>query len=152
MRILVIGYGNNHRRDDGVGWFVVKELAAAIPGVDCRTLHQLEVDLAEDLAVTDAVIFIDAAIPESRQAVERREIAPRLESHAVAHYLTPADLLALSVTLYGHQPRAILFSIRGRDFNFGTELSPEVEQEARRVVRNIQELIPLLERTRTAHA
>ena len=82
----------------------------------------------------------------------RREISPRLESHAVAHYLTPADLLALAVTLYGHQPRAILFSIRGHDFNFGTELSPDVVQEGRRVVRNIQDLIPLLERTKAPHA
>jgi Ni,Fe-hydrogenase maturation factor len=59
----------------------------------------------------------------------------------VAHYLTPADVLSLCKTLYHQEPKAVLFSIRGRDFNFGTTLSPEVEQAALEVVKQIVELI-----------
>jgi hydrogenase maturation protease len=142
MKTLVIGYGNESRRDDGIGWFVAGELAARnLPGVDVQTPHQLEVELAADLAGYDRVIFIDASVPESPDAIRCSAVAASFESHAVAHYLTPADVLSLSRTLYGHDPRAILFSIRGDDFDFGMFLTPRVEQAGREVVRRIEEMV-----------
>jgi Ni,Fe-hydrogenase maturation factor len=119
MTTLIIGYGNQSRRDDGVGWFVLEQLAALdLPNVE-----------------------LDAAIPEAPEPVQRTVVTPNFQSHAVAHYLTPADVLSLCKTLYHREPRAVLFSIRGRDFNFGTTLSPEVEQAAREVVKQIIEII-----------
>ncbi len=142
MTTLIIGYGNQSRRDDGVGWFVIEQLAALnLPDVKLETAHQLEVEIAETISRFDAVIFVDAAIPETPQAVQRSVVTPNFQSHAVAHYLTPADVLSLCQTLYQREPKAVLFSIRGRDFNFGTALTPEVEQAAREVVRQIAELI-----------
>jgi hydrogenase maturation protease len=142
MKTLIAGYGNNSRRDDGAGWFVIDQLAALdLPGVDLYTSHQLEVELAETLTAYETVIFVDAAVPEAPEAVQRSVVTPRFQGHAVAHYLTPSDLLSLCKNVYGHQPAAILFTIRGRDFNFGMTLSPEVEQAAREVVRQIEALI-----------
>jgi hydrogenase maturation protease len=142
MKILIIGYGNQSRRDDGVGWFVLEQLAALkLPGVDLETSQQLEIEASETISRFDAVIFVDAAIPEAPEAIQRTVVTPNFQSHAVAHYLTPADVLSLCKTLYGREPKAVLFSIRGRDFNFGTTLMPEVEQAAREVVRQIAELV-----------
>jgi len=59
----------------------------------------------------------------------------------VAHYLTPEDLASLSDTLYGHVPRAFLFSIRGQDFGFGTELSAATGRWAVETVRRIRLLV-----------
>jgi hydrogenase maturation protease len=135
---LIIGYGNQSRRDDGVGWFVIQQLAALnLSGVELETAHQLEVEAAETISRFDRVIFVDAAIPEAPQAVQCSEVTPNFQSHAVAHYLTPADVLSLCQTLYHRQPKAVLYSIRGKDFNFGTTLTPEVEQAAREVVKQI---------------
>ena len=142
MKTLILGYGNQNRRDDGVGWFVIEQLAALkLPGVELETSHQLEVEASETISHFDAVIFVDAAIPEAPAAIQRSVVAPNFQSHAVAHYLTPADVLSLSKTLYGREPKAVLFSIRGRDFNFGTTLTPEVEQAARDGVKQIVEII-----------
>jgi hydrogenase maturation protease len=142
MKILIIGYGNQNRRDDGVGWFVLEQLGELdLPGVELETSHQLEVEASETISHFDAVIFVDAAIPEAPEAIQRTVVAPNFQSHAVAHYLTPADVLSLCKTLYGREPKAVLFSIRGRDFNFGTTLSLEVEQAAREVVKQITELV-----------
>ena len=48
MKTLVIGYGNDSRNDDGIGWFVVEQLAKRnLPDVTLETTHQLEVDFAE---------------------------------------------------------------------------------------------------------
>jgi hydrogenase maturation protease len=138
VRTLIIGYGNQSRRDDGVGWFVLEQLAALkLPGVELETAHQLEIEAAETISRYDVVIFVDAAIPEAPEPIQRSEVTPHFQSHAVAHYLTPADVLSLCKTLYQREPKAVLFSIRGRDFNFGTTLTPEVEAAAREVVKQI---------------
>ena len=142
MTTLIIGYGNRSRRDDGVGWFVIEQLAALnLPEVELETGQQLEIEAAETISRFDAVIFVDAAIPEAPEAIQRSVVTPNFQSHAVAHYLTPADVLSLCKTLYQREPKAVLFSIRGRDFNFGTTPSPEVEQAAREVVKQIAELV-----------
>jgi hydrogenase maturation protease len=142
MSTLIIGHGNRSRRDDGVGWFVLEQLAALdLPNVELETAHQLEVEAAETISHFDAIIFVDAAIPEAPEAVQRTVVTPNFQSHAVAHYLTPADVLSLCKTLYHREPKAVLFSIRGRDFNFGTTLTPEVEQAAHEVVKQIVEII-----------
>ena len=142
MRMLILGYGNQSRRDDGVGWFVLEQLAALnLPGVELETSQQLEIEASETISRFNAVIFVDAAIPEAPEAIQRSVVTPNFQSHAVAHYLTPADVLSLCKTLYQREPKAVLFSIRGRDFNFGTTLTPEVEQAAREVVKQIVEII-----------
>jgi hydrogenase maturation protease len=138
---LIIGYGNQSRRDDGVGWFVLAQLAERdLPNVTLETTHQLEIEAAETISRFDRVIFVDAAIPEAPVAIQRSDVSPNFQSHAVAHYLTPADVLSLCQTLYHREPKAVLFSIRGKDFNFGTTLSTEVEKAAREVVKQIVEL------------
>jgi hydrogenase maturation protease len=142
LKTLIIGYGNQSRRDDGVGWFVIEQLAALnLPGVELETGQQLEIESAETISRFDAVIFVDAAISEAPQLIQRNIVTPNFQGHAVAHYMTPGDVLSLCKTLHGREPRAILFSIRGRDFDFGTTLTPEVEQAAREVVKQITEII-----------
>jgi len=160
MKLLVIGYGNPSRNDDGVGWFVVEQLqAAGLSGVELQTAHQLEVDHADTIGKFDTVVFVDAAVPQAPERVNRTVVKPRLQGHPVAHYLTPADLLALTSSLYGQEPRAILFSVRGHDFNFGTSLSPATEHAAQNVVDEIVRLAAMLagasprqRRSKAAHA
>ena len=142
MKTLIIGYGNDSRNDDGVGWFVITELAKVnLPGVTLATAHQLEVDFAETASHYDRVIFVDAAIPESPKVWWTAEVMPGFASHAVAHYLTPGDVLGLSQTLYGRAPRGVAYCIRGRDFNFGTTLSAETKLAAVAVVGHITALV-----------
>jgi hydrogenase maturation protease len=113
-----------------------------LPGVTFELAHQLEVDFAETVRDYDRVFFVDAAIPESPAPWQRWDVVPGFQSHAVAHFMTPADILGLCRTLYGRTPQGVLFSIRGHDFNFGTTLSPATRQAADEVVRQILKEIP----------
>ena len=144
MKTLVLGYGNRSRTDDGVGWFVLERLQElGLPNVELHTSHQLDVDHAELISGFDDVIFVDAAIPQCPQLIARTVVQPCFRSHAVAHYLTPSDLLELAQTLFDQTPRGILFSIRGADFNFGTTLSPATERAAFDVVHQIEDLLTI---------
>ena len=147
MKILVLGYGNSSRRDDGAGWFVIEHLQpAGLPDVVLLTAHQLEVDQAEVISHFDYVIFVDAAVPQSPKPITETVIQPKFQSHAVAHYLAPSDLVSLSDTLYGRVPRAVLFSIRGTDFGFGTGLSAATESWALEATARVTRLVTDLQR------
>lgn len=63
MRLLVIGCGNSLRRDDGAGPRVVEMLAALdLPGVQTIVCQQLTPELADAVARSGAVVFVDAAV------------------------------------------------------------------------------------------
>src|ERR1043166_1662215 len=66
LEVLVIGYGNTLRRDDGAGPAVASRLARRFQFTRCRctTAHQLAPELAHDLLQTRRVLFIDARSEE----------------------------------------------------------------------------------------
>lgn len=141
MKLLVIGYGNRSRNDDGAGWVVIEQLRGLVlPGAELMATHQLEVDLIETVGRYDLVVFVDAALSEVAPRLTRVVVEPGLRGHAVSHYLAPADVLAMARTLYGFAPRGVLFQIPAHDLNFGEQLSAPTETAVREAVRQIAEL------------
>jgi hydrogenase maturation protease len=61
--LLIIGYGNTLRSDDGVGPHVVREIAAQrLPDVTCVVVHQLTPEMAAQVTLADQVLFVDAQV------------------------------------------------------------------------------------------
>ncbi|MCU0727503.1 MAG: hydrogenase maturation protease, partial [Planctomycetes bacterium] len=61
-RVLLIGFGNPGRRDDGLGPAVAQAVEGwGIPGVTVESDYQLHVEDAAAVSEHDAVIFADAA-------------------------------------------------------------------------------------------
>lgn len=59
--ILIIGYGNTLRSDDGAGQRVAELVAEwQLPNVRSLPLHQLTPELAENISQAKLVIFVDA--------------------------------------------------------------------------------------------
>ena len=137
--VLVIGYGNTLRSDDGVGQHVANEVAAqGWPGVKSLAVTQLSPELASDIAQAVLVIFVDAVTSEAIHAVQAIEITTRVSGTGVmTHHATPQGLMALAGTLYDKQPRAILISVPGTDFGLGEKLSPLAAQGAEMALRLI---------------
>ena len=140
-RTLVIGFGNVYRRDDGVGFVVLNALRErlGLPAldvdeygyddlgheVDTLFLHQLVPELAETVAEYDLVVFVDAHVGTIPDPIREEQLVTCYESATVPHQLHPCSLLAMARDLYGGEPRGMLLSIRGHDFDFGEELSPQ---------------------------
>jgi hydrogenase maturation protease len=109
--ILVIGYGNTLRRDDGVGPSVADAIAAlAPPGVRALACPLLTPELADPISRASVVIFVDAAVDAPRE-VQMRKLAPADTSQIMAHAASPATLLALARDVFGHAPEAWLLTI-----------------------------------------
>jgi hydrogenase maturation protease len=116
-RILVIGYGNPGRGDDGLG----PALAAAIAdleltGVTVEIDYQLTVDHAALIAEHDLVVFADAmaGLPVPWR-LDRIGAAPA--TALGSHQVSPEAALALAGLLFGRSPPAWVLAISGTDFD-----------------------------------
>jgi hydrogenase maturation protease len=141
FHLLIIGYGNSLRRDDGAGLLLAQALAAqgqaAGHTVDLITAHQLMPELALDIAESQAtvVLFVDtfvathadtlpnptrgAASPTPDLTLVQNEEA----NATLGHHLTPATLLLYAAQLFAVHPRAWLLQTPGYDFDHGDSLS-----------------------------
>jgi len=119
--VLLIGYGNPGRADDGLGPALVERLRCdGCPGVILDSDNQLTVEHAYDLAPHQTVVFADAAMrgqaPFTFRLLEARE--PR---SFTTHSLAPEAVLFLARTLFGAKTEAYLLGIRGYEFDLFRE-------------------------------
>lgn len=131
--LLIHGYGNPLREDDGIGPAVVEALRPHLTGIReiiLQISHQLTPELVDCMAEVDTVLLIDAAAEGEIGAIrfeQARPCAP--QPGATHHHCAPETLLALCERLYGRVPRLYIASIVGADFGFREGLSP-VAREA----------------------
>ncbi|MFW6158986.1 MAG: hydrogenase maturation protease [Planctomycetota bacterium] len=124
--VLLIGYGNPGRLDDGLGPALAEAIGRRdLPGLTAEADYQLTVEDAAQAAEHDVVLFADAdAIgpePFSVRAVAPEFAAPGWSSHAIL----PGAVLGLARGLFGAEPTGLLLGIRGYEFDaFGERLSP----------------------------
>ena len=123
--LLVIGYGNPLRGDDGVGPKVVEAVEELhLPDVRTLICHQLSPEHAEPIARARMVIFVDAAV-DAPKGVQLRKLEPNETSQLMAHAADPRTMLALARDVFGHCPEAWWLTIPAVKLGFGEELSPD---------------------------
>ncbi len=122
--LLVIGYGNTLRSDDGVGPRVVEAVALLkLPNVETLACDLLTPELTDPISRAHQVIFVDAAVDAPR-AVQLRPLVPAESSQIMAHAADPRTMLALARDVFGHAPRAWWLTIPIENTAIGEQLSP----------------------------
>ncbi len=138
--LLVIGYGNTLRGDDGVGPRVAEAVDALhLPGVRTLVCQQLSPEHAAHLAVVDDVVFVDASVDSPREVLLRR-LEPGDSSQLMAHAADPRTMLALARDVFGHVPRAWWLTIPVERMEFSEELTTAAQQGCAEAVQKIQSL------------
>jgi len=125
-KILVMGFGNPGRLDDGLGPTLAARLEAlGLPGVTVDSDYQLTVEDAAQVAAHDVAIFVDAHVSCPPPFVFER-LQPRPGASFSSHSVRPDAVLGLAHTLFGGTTEGYVLGIRGHAFNeFGEYLSPE---------------------------
>ncbi|MGA7293435.1 MAG: hydrogenase maturation protease [Terriglobales bacterium] len=140
--ILIVGYGNPLRSDDGLGWRAAEELSrklsSAENAIEVIVRHQLTPELADNIKTADAVFFIDATSSGrpgelSCKPVLRQPWIPH------SHECSPAAVLALARHLFDANPVAFAVSLCGECFDHGETLSLPV-------IAGLPHLIALVEK------
>jgi hydrogenase maturation protease len=143
--IWIIGYGNPHRGDDGVGAYVVAELNKSLggkPGIRTLVVHQLGPELIFDLWDAKLIVFVDATVDELKEGLKWTLVEPELKNLPyLSHHFNPGLLCGLLHSLYSACPEAWLVSIEGRNFDIGEGLTKTVMDTAYKAVEEIKEFI-----------
>jgi hydrogenase maturation protease len=144
-QLLVIGYGNELRRDDGVGPKVATVVAEwNLPAIHAIACHQLTPELTDPIASSARVVFVDAAFGSG--PVQIREIEPTQNSQVITHATDPRSLLALAKQAFGHCPPALWLTIPVEDIDFGEQLSPLAREGLQIGLEKIRALVDMVGR------
>lgn len=139
--LLVVGYGNTLRQDDGVGPRVAARIAdLALPGVATIECTQLSPEHTEHIAAARSVVFVDATAIR-RTGIELAMVAPAESAQVTTHELEPGTILALARDVFGRTPRAWSVTIPAIRLGFGEDLSPEAERGIEAAVGQIVRLV-----------
>lgn len=137
-KILLLGYGNPDREDDGVAWHILRALTVKMglsapasyedefpenPQVDFAFHLQLTPEMAEEIAQYEYVCFVDAHTGNISEEVRLIEVESDFQKSPFTHHLTPQSLLSICETVYKTKPESALLSVRGYQFLFSQTLS-----------------------------
>lgn len=127
-KVLLIGYGNPGRLDDGLGPALSDIIEEKdIPGVTVDSDYQLTVEDAAIIAENDVVIFADASV-NSAEPFSFNKIIPKKDITFTTHSIEPESVLGLAHDLFSAKTKGYTLAIRGYEFNeFGQKLSSDAQ-------------------------
>jgi hydrogenase maturation protease len=142
--VLVVGYGNPLRGDDGIGWHTARLLATdpRLDGARVLAHHQLTPELAEDVSRASLVVLVDAAAEGDPGSVSVRRVGPRPPTPpAWSHHLDPETLAGLAEAIYGFVPPIVLVSVAAGSLAEGDRLSAALERALPEVVEVVADVV-----------
>jgi hydrogenase maturation protease len=141
--VLIVGYGNPLRSDDGIGWHAARLLAAdRLVGARVLACHQLTPELAEDVSRASLVVLVDAAAEGEPGSISVRRIGSPPPTPIIwSHHLVPETLAGLAVALYGTVPPIVLVSVAAESFAEGDGLSSALRQALPEVVEVVAGIV-----------
>jgi hydrogenase maturation protease len=137
---LVIGVGNEWRRDDAAGLVVARRLRErALPAVRVIEHEGEPLDLLEQWSGADAAIVIDAVNSRAEPGTIHRvdALAAKLPGELFrgsTHALGVAEAVELGRALERLPGRLLVLGIEAKRVDAGAGLSPEVERSVARLV------------------
>lgn len=133
MNILLYGYGNPGRQDDGLGIKFIEHIEKwikdeNIKNVEVDTNYQLNVEDALSISDKDIVIFVDAslAIDTSFKFVKVNSDDSTIEF--TMHAVSPSYILDLCNKIYNKNPKTYLLHIKGYYWDLKEEISTEANE------------------------
>lgn len=132
MQILIYGYGNPGRQDDGLGIALVSQLEEwaaenQITWIRFDNNYQLNIEDAEAISNHDLVIFADA----SEEEIDDFCLSVVDGSGKLAfttHSASPSYILKLCQELFQKDPLVLLLHIKGYAWEFKEGLSQKAKE------------------------
>ncbi len=128
-RLVVLGWGNESRGDDGLGPALTRRIAAlGLAHVTAIEDFQLQIEHAMDLEGADLVLFLDASVAAAHPFTFT-ETGPCEGLTHRSHTMAPEAVLDVFTRVLGQPPPpAFVLAIRGDAFELGTGLGEAAAQ------------------------
>ena len=145
MKILIYGYGNPGRQDDGLGIVLTQKLEAwasenQIPGIEFDNNYQLNIEDAAEIAEKDLVIFADASEEDIEDFCLSRVDGSSKVSFTT-HAASPGYIVQLCKELFQKEPLVLLLHIKGYKWAFQEGLSERAQQSLEQALAYMQHLL-----------
>jgi len=156
QRTVVVGVGNEFRRDDGAGPEVIARLRALQPGDASLSGVTLALSDGEPGRMIDLwegarlAVVVDAVRDSSMPPGHLYQVAVDAltgvvdgvaDSAASSHSIGLGDTVELARALGRLPARLTVLAVVGRDFGFGTSLTPEVAIAVGELVEQVREIV-----------
>ncbi|MFO7974291.1 MAG: hydrogenase maturation protease [Candidatus Hydrogenedentota bacterium] len=140
-RVLILGYGNPGRQDDGLGPALVETVEKwGLPNVTAEAPYQLNIEDAVTMAEHDFVVFVDAGV-EVPEPYSLKRVKPVREIAFSTHSVSPEAVLALCEDHFHAKPEAYVLAVRGYAFEFEEGLSPKAQDNLTSALACVKSLI-----------
>lgn len=141
--MLIIGYGNPLRTDDAIGQCIARLMEDRLKyeTLHVITAYQLTPELVQPIRDAQLVIFIDARVGAVPGKIIWENVEPHFSASVFTHNVSPSTLLGAAQELYGVKPAAILISIIGANFEFGSDLSSDLNRMLPKIADQIEAII-----------
>ncbi len=145
MQILIYGYGNPGRQDDGLGIALTQKLEAwvsenQIEGVDFDNNYQLNIEDAAAIAIKDLVIFADAS-EEDIEDFCLSQVDGSSKVSFTTHAATPGYIVQLCKELFQKEPLVLLLHIKGYEWAFQEGFSDGAKENLDQAIEFMQTLL-----------
>ena len=128
--VVVIGIGNEYRRDDGVGPAVVAAInELALPGVRLVTGIEDPMDLLDAWSAAALALLVDAAVtsPSTPGSIRRCAASDVAAARRMSsHRLNVAEAFALGQALGRVPDQLVVFTVEAADTGYGVGMTPAV--------------------------
>lgn len=143
MKILLIGFGNPARADDGLGPAVAERIEKLnLPGVTVDSDYQLTIEDSAAVAENDIVIFADASVNCAEPFTFEPLLATNTAGSFSSHSVEPAEVMALAGNLFKSNAKAFMLGIRGYKFDdFDEPLTENAKKNLEKAVVFLENLL-----------
>ena len=127
--LIVLGYGNPGRLDDGLGPKFIECLEElSLPGVFLDSDYQLTIEDSAKVAERDVVLFVDASLT-APDPFEIKKLQPSDPMSFTSHSVAPSQVLGMARDLFHSDVKAFVLGIRGHCFNeYAERLSTRAQE------------------------
>lgn len=127
MKILIYGYGNPGRQDDGLGDAFVNHIEKwvkeeGLEGISFDSNYQLNMEDAHEISDKDVVIFADASVEEIADFCVTK-VDQDAKVTFTTHAASPGYIVDLCQKIYGKTPITYLLHMKGYTWEFAEGLS-----------------------------
>jgi hydrogenase maturation protease len=145
MQILIYGYGNPGRQDDGLGIALTERLADwafenQITGVEFDNNYQLNIEDAAAIVQKDLVIFADAS-DEDIEGFCLSQVDGSTKVSFTTHAASPGYVVQLCKELFQKEPQVLLLHIKGYEWAFQEGLSEQARENLDQAFEYMQSLL-----------
>lgn len=145
MKVLLYGYGNPGRQDDGLGNTFVDRIESWINEekldyIEIDSNYQLNIEDAEVISNYDLVIFIDASVEDIKDFCLVK-VTKATEVIFTTHAASPGYIVDLCKQIYSKAPPTYLLHLKGFEWAFKEGLTEKAEQILNNAIKYMKPIL-----------